>query len=60
MILYPNANFTYITASNLYFTISAGAYFAFDKNYHYEKDKSRIFFAGDVIPGGGIILGYLF
>lgn len=60
MILYPNANFTYITTSNLYFMISAGAYFAFDKNYHYEKDRSKLNFAGDVIPGGGITLGYLF
>ena len=60
MIVYPNANFTYKTAINLYFMISAGAYFAFDKNYHYEKDKSKMIFAGDVIPGCGISVGYLF
>ena len=60
MIVYPNANFTYTTAFNLYCKISAGAYFAFDRISRPDSNKSYLDFAGDVIPGAGISVGYIF
>ncbi len=60
MIVYPNTNFTFTSASNFYLKVTAGAYFAFDKNFHYENGKSYMNFAGDVIPGGGVSFGYIF
>jgi len=58
MIVYPNFNFTYTSVSNFYFRVSAGAYFAFDKDFYYETNKSYMYFAGDVIPGAGLNIGY--
>jgi hypothetical protein len=60
MIIYPNINYTFNIKSNLFFKVSAGAWFAFTKESHYGDSKSKMVYDGDVIPGLGINLGYRF
>jgi len=58
MIVYPNANYNFPIKEKWYLGISAGAYFAFSKQYNYEQNSHRIRFEGDVIPGAGLSFGY--
>ncbi len=60
MIIYPNANYTILFKRRWYLKVSAGAYFAFSKQYDNETDRHRMQFEGDVIPGAGLSLGYAF
>ncbi|MFP4557196.1 MAG: hypothetical protein ACLFNU_10020 [Bacteroidales bacterium] len=59
LILYPNINYTFFTNRKFYLNISAGAYFAFDK-FSMPSAKSEWSFAGDVVPGAGLRVGYTF
>jgi hypothetical protein len=65
MIVYPNINYTLNTKLPLYFNSSLGAYFAFSRTYDWNNWQSgtpRAIMAlqGDVIPGGGLSIGYKF
>ncbi len=60
LIVYPNVSYTYTTKANLYFNLSAGAYFAYSDSYNYSSGQSKLDFQGDVIPGVGITTGYKF
>jgi hypothetical protein len=70
IIIYPNAHYTYTTKWDLYFKFSLGAYFAFEKyleieDYNYPLNPQYTYsevmeFAGDVIPGAGVSIGYKF
>ena len=59
LIVYPNISYTFFTKIKLYFKVSGGAYFAFNKQYFY-SGSSEIYFEGDVIPGAGFTTGYKF
>jgi hypothetical protein len=59
LIIYPNINYTLFSKINIYVKISAGAYFAFDKNKYFPELKTWRF-AGDIIPGAGLNIGYIF
>jgi len=58
VLVYPNVNYQWVFKSKLYIKLSAGAYFAFEKQYLTES--KTLDFAGDIIPGGGISIGYKF
>jgi hypothetical protein len=60
LIIFPNANYTFNTRSNWYFKVSAGALFAFAKNYEYGSSHSKMVFEGDVIPALAVSAGYRF
>lgn len=57
MILYPNLSFTWGKSQAWYYRISAGAYFAFSKQYDYDSKRTTMYFEDDVIPGIGFSLG---
>jgi hypothetical protein len=60
-IVYPNANYTFNILPNWYINVSAGAYLAFSKAYYDSQSGMRkMEFLGDVIPGGGLSIGYKF
>ncbi|GAB5557745.1 MAG: hypothetical protein SchgKO_19580 [Schleiferiaceae bacterium] len=60
IIVYPNINYTVFTKRNpsLFFSISAGAYLAYSKNYY--GVEPSFYYEGDPIPGLGISVGYRF
>ena len=60
LIVYPNSSYSFSTKINLYFKVSVGAYFAFNKQRDYLSGTSRMYFEGDVIPGVGFTTGYKF
>jgi len=61
LILYPNLNYRIIDRTTWYLRVSAGAYFAFDKGAKSPySDQWTFGFAGDVMPGAGVNLGYKF
>lgn len=63
LLIYPNVNYTFIDKKRWYLRVSTGAYFAFDKqrtSANLELDHWKLAFAGDVIPGAGINIGYKF
>jgi hypothetical protein len=59
LIVYPNISYTFSTKIKLYFKVSGGAYFAFNKQDFY-SGSSEMYFEGDVIPGAGFTTGYKF
>ncbi len=59
LIVFPNISYTFSTKVNLYFKVSGGAYFAFNKADYY-SGSTEWRFEGDVIPGAGFTTGYKF
>jgi len=57
LIVYPNINYTISTGSKWYIKISGGAYFAFSRMGDFYAGQSNLAFEGDVIPGGGLVVG---
>jgi len=58
LIIYPNVNYTIPINSNWYINISGGAYFAFSRSSNFQIEQTNLVFEGDVIPGGGLTVGY--
>ncbi len=60
IIIYPNANYTFINKEHWYFRFSGGIYLAYSKTYDDNTDTNHMSFDGDPVPGAGITVGYKF
>jgi len=60
MLVYPNFSFTSNRNKKIYFSVSLGAYFAFEKGFDNGQRSAGMDFAGDVIPGLGLTVGHRF
>ena len=58
MIVYPNINYTFNFKSGWYLALSGGALIPFEKQSEYNDPQGNMIYAGDAIPGIGIIFGH--